>query len=391
MGVDLKPHQKEALEKLANGKILWGGVGVGKSITAVAYYMANEAPKDVYVITTAKKRDDLDWQKEFAKFGVGKAKDATTAGVLHIDSWNNIGRYNDIKGCFFIFDEQRVVGAGAWVKFFLHIAQNNRWIILSATPGDTWMDYIPIFIANGYYRNRTEFKNEHVIYKPYSKFPKVDRYVGVGRLLRLRNEILVEMPYVRHTIRHLEEVPVTYPKATYDSTEKSRWNHYLDQPLKNVSEMFIVLRKIVNSDPSRLNAVRLLLQKHPRLIVFYNFDYELEALRTLADVEIAEWNGHKHQPIPEGPSWVYLVQYTAGAEGWNCTDTDAMVFYSLPYSYKAWHQAHGRIDRLNTPYTNLYYYTLMSEAWLDNAIFKALRGKKNFNESATKLWQNGTN
>lgn len=376
----LYPHQEEAVEKMHNGSILWGGVGTGKTITSLAYYMKNEAPKDIYVITTAKKRDSLDWLREGAMFGIGLERGPQT-GALHIDSWNNIGKYTEVRDAFFIFDEQRLVGAGAWSKSFIRIAKANRWVLLSATPGDTWLDYIPVFVANGFYKNRTEFKREHVIYRPNVRFPQVDRYVGVNKLVRHRNSILVEMPYIRHTTRVGKDVHVEYNKDLFDKVVKQRWHVYENRPLKDVSEMFHAMRKVVNSDPSRIEALRDLLVSHPKVIVFYNFDYELEALRSLGStLSIAEWNGHKHQEIPETDSWLYLVQYVAGAEGWNCTATDAMVFYSMTYSYKNWQQAHGRIDRLNTPFSTLHYYTLMSNSPIDRAIAKSLREKRNFNE-----------
>jgi hypothetical protein len=385
MPVELFPHQKRAVEQLSNGKILWGGVGTGKSLTAVAYYMEREAPKDVYVITTAKKRDDLDWEAEFAKFGVGTTEDGTTAGILRVDSWNNIGNYKDVKGAFFIFDEQRVVGAGNWSAAFIKLAKNNSWILLSATPGDTWMDYIPVFVANGFYKNRTEFKDEHVIFARYSKFPKVEKYISVGKLIRHRNALLVHMPYPRHTTRHLRDVRVEHDKETYNTIMARRWNPFENAPVKDVAELFRLMRRVAYSDPSRLLAVRELMKKHPRLIIFYNFDYELESLRTLSDsVLVAEWNGHKHEEVPDAERWVYLVQYVAGAEGWNCVSTDAMIFHSLTYSYKNWHQAHGRIDRLNTPFKDLNYYTLKSDAMIDMMVAKSLSEKKNFNESVFK-------
>lgn len=383
--MELYPHQEEAVKKLHNGSILWGGVGTGKSITAVAYYLRNEAPRDVYVITTAKKRDSLDWVREFASAAVGEvARDLgdQKVGKLVVDSWNNIGKYVNVYGAFFIFDEQRLVGSGAWTKSFLKLAKRNHWILLSATPGDTWMDYVPVFVANGFYKNRTEFKREHVIYNPYSKFPKIDRYIGVSRLLKLRDSILVEMPYTRHTVRVTKDVECNFDKQAVLKVLRDRWHVYEDRPLRDIAELFLVTRKLVNSDGSRLESIVTLLDYHPRLIVFYNFDYELEILRRLGDfVPLAEWNGHKHEEIPTGDAWVYLVQYAAGSEGWNCITTDTVVFYSLTYSYKQWHQAHGRIDRLNTQYQILNYYVLKSRSWIDQAVWRALMGKKSFNEA----------
>lgn len=386
--LELQPHQAAAQRQLENGNILWGAVGTGKSRVAVKYYEEKEKDRDVYVITTAKKRDSKDWEGEFARIGVGKEPDATVHGVLSVDSWNNLHKYKDVKGAFFIFDEQRLVGSGAWVRAFQKIAKNNNWLLLSATPGDTWMDYIPVFVGNGFYRNRTQFIREHVVYAPYTKFPKVLRYTGVNKLVRLRNQILVHMPYAKETVRHSKTVFVDYDQEKMDLIIKKRWHIYEDRPLRDIAEMFAVGRKLVNTDPSRLKALKSLLKAHPRLIVFYNHNPELEILRTLERVTtVAEWNGHKHEDIPDEESWVYLVQYAAGSEGWNCTETNAMVDFSLTYSYKYWEQGHGRIDRMNTPFRDLYYYTFRSRSPIDNSIWNALKQKRNFNISGFDVSQ----
>lgn len=382
---ELRPHQVEALKEMADGKILWGGVGSGKSKVAAAYYLQEHSDQDVYVITTAKKRDSKDWEGEFARIVVGKEKSATLHGVLTVDSWNNIDKYRQVKNAFFIFDEQRLVGSGTWVKAFLAIAKSNQWILLSATPGDTWLDYIPVMVANGFYKNRTEFKREHVVYKPFSKFPKVDRYVGVGRLQRLRNQILVHMRYEKQTVRHEKTVIVKHNERMLKEVLQKRWHLFQDRPIKDISELFGVLRRIVNAHPSRVYAIKDLLEKHPKIVVFYNFNYELDALKRMGDdlkytlgIEYAEWNGWRHEEIPTSDSWLYFVQYVAGSEGWNCVETDTIVFYSLTYSYKMWEQAHGRIDRLNTPFMDLYYYIFRSKSVIDTAIWRALKAKKNF-------------
>ena len=378
---ELMKHQKDALQHMGNGKVLWGGVGTGKSMTALAYYEQNEAPKDIIVITTAKKRDSLDWLKEAAAFGISTDPEATVAGTILVESWNNIGKFTDFEGYFFIFDEQRVVGSGAWVKAFQKIAKKNRWILLSGTPGDTWMDYVPIFVANGYYKNKTAFMREHVVLEPYSKYPKIRHYLNVQKLELLRNEVLVEMPYIRHTTRHMNFVETEYDKEKWDLVYKKRWNPWEDEPIKDVAELFRCMRRVANEHPSKIARVKDIMKMHDRLIIYYNFNYELEMLRTLHhDVEVAEWNGHKKQPLPDSEKWVYLVQYVAGAEGWNCTETNAVVFYSLTYSFKNFEQSQGRIDRLDTSYTDLYYYVLASNLLIDQGIREALNQKKSFNE-----------
>lgn len=378
--VELMPHQQEAVDKLSNGKILWGGVGNGKTLAALSYYTQKDQCGDLYVITTAKKRDLLEWETEAILLGIS-SDEGSLYGKLTVDSWNNIGKYVDVEGSTFIFDEQRLVGTGAWVKSFLKIAKKNAWIMLSATPGDTWLDYAPVFIANGFYRNITEFKAKHVILSPYSKYPKVERYVQTSELVANKNAILVEMPFVKHTTRHLEYTPVEYDEVFFKETARRRWNPFEDRPCDNYVELFRVLRRITTSHPSRLEKVRELVREHKKVIIFYLHNYELDILRTLSDeVTVAEWNGKKKEPIPETDSWVYLVQYTAGAEGWNCISTNVMIFYALTYSYKHFEQSQGRIDRLNTPYKDLYYYVLLAKSWTDSAIFRSLMEKKDFNE-----------
>ena len=399
-GIRLYDYQLSAVKKMKNGCILCGGVGSGKSRTALAYYyiqnggiletdnyelMDDLSLKDLYIITTARKRDTKEWEGELVPFLMSTNKDVNlyTNNVV-VDSWNNIKKYADVSNAFFIFDEQRVVGSGVWVKSFLQISKHNQWILLSATPGDTWTDYIPMFIANGFYKNRSEFIREHVVYKRFSKFLQVDRYLNTGRLIRLRNSILVNMEFKRETVSHHEDVYVSYSKELYRDITRNRWDIWNDKPLENASDYCYALRKVANTDESRLVRVLEILEDHPRAIIFYNFDYELELLKGLCygeDVEVAEWNGHKHQPIPNSKSWVYLVQYNAGAEGWNCIKTDTIIFYSQNYSYKVMVQASGRIDRLNTPYTDLYYYHLKSRSGIDLAISKALKEKKKFNET----------
>lgn len=401
-GIELYDYQIDAVKKMKNGCILCGGVGSGKSRTALAYYyiqqggvinsdeyeIMSDPPKDLYIITTARKRDDLEWDRELLPFLLSRDGGLYSNKVV-IDSWNRIGHYTDIKNAFFIFDEQRVIGNGAWVKAFLKITKANKWILLSATPGDTWQDYIPVFIANGFYKNRTEFKNNHIVYSPISKFPKVDRYLNTRKLVRLRDSILVNMDFRRETVSHHEDVYVEYNVDKYKTASKTRWNPYKNSPMINAAELCYVWRKIVNSDQSRQTAILEIFEKHPKIIIFYNFDYELEILKNIEwgkDAEIAEWNGHKHQPIPENDSWVYLVQYNAGAEGWNCIKTDTIVFFSQNYSYKIMKQASGRIDRLNTPYRDLHFYHLKSRSGIDLAISRALKTKKNFNENKYVKW-----
>lgn len=403
MAVSLYDHQLKAVKKLKNGSILVGGVGSGKSRTAIGWFFKQNHGEfepnyrdmkgsgadfkkipDLYIITTARKRDTMEWEDELAVF-----KMSTNPEINHysnqivVDSWNNIKKYEKIEGACFIFDEQRVVGSGQWAKSFIKLAKKNQWILLSATPGDTWMDYAAVFIANGFYKNFSEFRKRHVVYSRYTSFPKVDHYVECGTLERHRNDILVYMAFRKVAKPHDLIVKCDYDREMYTKIKKKRWNPYKDEPCMNAGELCQVLRRLVNSDKSRCAGVLDVFKRHSKVIIFYNYNYELEILRETLEkggILSREWNGHKHEALPEGEKWAYLVQYTAGAEGWNCIETNCILFYSDTYSFKQSIQAKGRIDRLTTPYPDLYYYHLRSSSSIDVAIFKCLEMKRDFNE-----------
>jgi hypothetical protein len=396
MKFELFDHQKKAINQLKTGSILRGGVGSGKSLTALAYYFTKECggqiaseivpmtkPKDLYVITVANKRDSLDWKREAVRLGISTDRELNPNRVQFIvDSWNNIEKYKEIKNAFFIFDEQKVIGSGSWAKSFIKISKENNWILLTATPGDVWSDYIPVFVANGFFKNRTDFLKRHAVFNNFTPFPKIDRYIHTDILERYKAAILVEMDYVSKANRNVIELSFPYDQSLYNRI-KDRWNPYKDRPIRSASEACYLFRKVVNSDTSRLDGLIRLVKKHEKVIVFYNFDYELEILRNLAymvECPVAEYNGHMHEDIPSTDSWVYLVHYISGSEAWECPSANTIVLYSRTYSYKMTIQAMGRIDRQNSEFLDLFYYFFTSDSPIDKGIKESFQEKKNFNE-----------
>ena len=376
MEFKLFPHQEQALEKLKVGSILNGGVGSGKTLTSLSFYKQHFSHLDLYVITTAKNRDTGDWHKEAEMVGVT---------IKEVDSWNNIVNYLGVEGSFFIFDEQRAIGYSTWGKTFIKISKRNPWIMLTATPGDVWMDYLTVFIANGFYKNKTDFVEQHVEYDPWVTYPKVKKYHNESKLMRNRRQILVPMVYKKVTERKRQLIYSEYNTDNYHKIMKERWNIFEDKPIENASELLQIIRKTVATDPDRKLNAKIMMDAHDRLIIFYNYNYERDVLIEIAEElgkEYFEWNGHAHEDIPDQEQWLYFVQYTAGAEGWNCISTNVIMFYSVNYSFRYMEQAEGRIDRINTPYNVLEYYYLTSHSQIEKDILSTVNRKKNFNASA---------
>lgn len=404
MTVTYRPEQIQAVRQLQNGSILAGGVGSGKTLTSLAWYLTSvcnaasfkkggslakkkvKGSPTLYVITTAKKRDSLEWEEEAARLGLSTDPACSfTGSSIVVDSWNNIGKYSDREHAVFFFDEQRASGSGRWVKEFLKITRKNTWLLLSATPGDVWMDYLPVFMAHGFFRTRTEFMEDHVIFDRFAKYPKVKRYIGEAKLQRLRRSILVEMPVERHTTRERETVYCDYDRDLYKWVVKNRMDPWTEEPLRDAGGVCRILRKVVSDNDWRSEQAKRILSSNERVIVFYNYNYELDRILAVAEslgLPTAQWNGHRHDAIPAEPRWVYICQYTSAAEGWNCTSTDTVLFWSLNYSWRVTEQCEGRIDRLNTPYSRLKYYFLESHSSIDEAVRRSLSSKKVFNERA---------
>lgn len=399
----LYDYQLDAVNRMRNGCILCGSVGSGKSRTALFYYFKEQGgwidkdeytpmnkPKDLYIITPAKKRDSKEWLGELANFALYPDEKGLTrfGNKIVVDSWNNLPKYKDVENAFFLLDEQRLVSYGSWTKTFLQIAKVNNWILLSATPADSFSDLLPVFLANGFYKNKTEFNREHVVFSRYAKFPKIEKYVNTRKLDRLRDRIMVDMDYKHDIQKFNENVYCSYDVGKYKEAIRTRWNPYKEQPIQDAGGLCYVLRRIVNEDQSRQVKLLEIIEDHPKVLIFYNFDYERDILLNLAyppGTEVAEWSGHRHQPAPVGKKWVYICQYNA-CEGWELTSTNCVVFYSQNYSYKVVTQAAGRVDRLNTPYNELFYFHLKSRSGIDLAISRALHEKRKFNERRWCKW-----
>jgi len=384
-----------------NGCVLVGGTGSGKSRTSLAYMYLNELKgtlqinregrwsppkikKDLYIITTARKRDSHDWDKEMLPFRLSTDISLSEGKIkVVVDSWNCIQKYVNVYGALFIFDEQKTTSGKKWSKAFIKIAKKNRWIMLSATPADNYNDLVSLFIANGYFKNKTEFNMRHVVFKPYMKYPVVDHYIGTGTLNYYRRQMYVIMDSQRKIHRESQIIRCNYSKENYKTIWKKRWNYFDNEPIEESGKLCYLLRRVVNEDEDRINHLIDILKEHPTAIIFYNYSPELELLReTFSKIhyKFTEWNGEKHEEVPQGNKWVYLCQYNSCSEAWNCITTNTMIFYSLNYSYKTTVQASGRIDRSNSPYDILYYYYLSSYSPIDLAIQKALHEKRNFNE-----------
>lgn len=376
MAVTFKDYQKRAINQMHNGCILCGGVGAGKSLTSLGYIDKVYPSGTVYIITPARKRNTGEWFDDIRKNDMDETR-------FVVDSWNNLSKYKDVKDAFFLFDEQKVSGKGTWAKSLIRIAKSNQWILLSATPGDTYDDYATVLIANGFVRNRTTWYDEYCVTKSQPFFHIVD-HKNKDVIDMMIRRIFIKMDYQSDKKRIERVIPIQARSAGEEKeilmTHKAPG---AQMPFTTFAAAIAYVRMNCYDKSKKTEALRKIIEKHKKIIVFYNFlseKLEIERAAIDANVTINFYNGQRHDPIPDTDEWVYGVQYNSGAEAWNCITTNAMVFYSPNYSYKTMEQAHGRIDRVNSPYECLYYYMLLNELNIDNKVMNALSSKKDFNE-----------
>lgn len=381
----LRPAQRDAVDRMHDGCVLLGRTGSGKTMTALGYWLKVHAQQDLYVVTTPAKRDAMEWEGDSAKLGQYLPPE-------RVVSWNKIKDFEYLESAFVVFDEQRVSGSGKWVKSFLKIAKRNDWILLSATPGDVWIDWLPLFIANGFYRTRTQFTDRHVIWDPHTRYPRIKRYIEEDRLERCQEAICVYLASPNPISRMVHDELVSYDSRKYAEVTRKRWNPFEVRPMMDAGELCRVQRRIVLENVCREEALERLLKGHPRALVFYSYNYELEAIKAVCERlgrSYGQRNGHRHDPVPVSKEpWVYIVQYQS-ADAWNCISTNIAILYSLPYSWRQQEQAMGRIDRMNTPFDELHYYRLMTDSTIDNAILACLDRKETFNERVYENAQKG--
>ena len=378
--IKLLKYQEEAIQKLHSGSVLYGATGSGKSLTGLAYYMRCWSHLDLYIITTSKKRNAGEWEEEIAKLGCPPPK--------AIDSWNRLKNYRMVSDAFFLFDEHKVGGHGKWAQSMITIAKKNKWILLTATPGDVWDDYASIFIANEFVKNKTTWNEDFCIFDRISKYPKIIGYQREDVLKNMRDAVLVPMEYQSEKVPIPYVIPykVDHEEEAYVLARRKSLRHPEMRAFRNTSAMFAYMRMNLPDKESKIQALADVLKKEPKAIIFYNFTpekYEIENAARQVNIPFFQYNGQIKDNVPDGDTWVYAVQYTAGAEAWNCITCRTVIFYSMNYSYKVMTQAKGRIDRCNSPFDELHYYYFISPDFeIDQEILNALTRKEKFNEEA---------
>ena len=121
-----------------------------------------------------------------------------------------------------------------------------------------------------------------------------------------------------------------------------------------------------------------------RLIVFYNFTKELEALKAICDASERPYsvvNGSVKDlsAYDQKNDSVTFLQYQAGAMGLNLQKACRMVFFTLPLSSELYEQAKKRIHRIGQN-NHCFYYQLICKGSVEERILKTLEMRKDFTE-----------
>ena len=106
----------------------------------------------------------------------------------------------------------------------------------------------------------------HVIFNRFVKYPKVEAYIDTWKLTENRQKILVHMHYEKKTKHVIKLMYASYDESLYKFVSEKRWNVYTDKPIKNISELCYVWRKIVNDDKSREDIIGRIIEEKRKVI-----------------------------------------------------------------------------------------------------------------------------
>ena len=412
-------------EKYEDSKALFMQMGTGKTFVSMAFFEKSERAK-LLVVCLATKVDD--WNRdltdelgldEVVSLNKGTKKnrelmeDAQYLVISFESSWRldkELVAWVDDDTYIIVDESHKIKNPSSKVGKFMRKlgAKTDYKTILTGTPqSNGYIDYYNQFHFLGYLdMNQTNFKKRYAITQmmQYGAGPIFQEIIGYRNTEELDEMIHNHSVFYDRKLDDEElpdEIPVYFPSyPKYRKISNDKVYEFKDGTLEIYDTLgagVMLQRQLASGyiskggntevlDKSKLDWMRDFLEGYDeRVVVFYNYNAELEQLKQLLerlDRPYSEYNGHRKdlRAFQESSEGVVLANYGSASTGINdFVIASTMVMYSLTTSYIDFEQAKKRIDRIGQTKKPLFYFLIM-KGTIDARVYHSLQEGKDFDE-----------
>lgn len=415
--ITLFDYQKEAIENYKEKSFNLSDTGVGKTVMALGSFIESKCKK-LLVICLAPKVVD------FAEDGVlmnvditplnrgsKKNKELLAESDKVAISFESVWRIPEFlkwvdEDTFIIIDESHKVAntSSKVTKYVMKLSKKAKYTYLcTATPisNGKYEQYYPQLKMLGVYNGTKKeyynmFVDERMTRMGGSQFMQITGYRNIDLLENMVNQCSVnykrDKPYLPEDYVYKTKKPAMFNKLKKNRMYKTDNGEVIE--LDNSSKLFNALRcvshgfllginKQVSKEPfERLQAI-LETHNNERVVIFYNYNIELEMLKQLLSKlkrPTSEYNGARKdlKEFKGKYNGVVLAHYKSASTGINdFVISNVMVFNSLPLSSIELTQSKGRIDRQGQGKKPMYYF-IIPDTPVEKKIFEQITNGKDF-------------
>lgn len=428
--IKLYPHQKDVLEQTTqfNRVAYYLDMGLGKTYCGSEKMINLDRPVNLVICQKSKVKDwvehfknnydcivdDITSKKGMSHFFEMKWQSENIVpieqivpiiGIINYDLAFRRAELGKLTDFTLMLDESSLIQHKTTQrsKFVLNKLKPKNVILLSGTP------------SSGKYENLwTQCKllgydiSEELFLKQYVNFKNIDTDVGIKKIVDKDNpyknfeRLKRKLADFGAVFMKTEEV-MDLPEQNFIIKKSSKSKVYTKFMKKSIVEFDGVtlvgdtrLTKRLYSrqlcgmyNEERYSMIKELLEStNDRMVIFYNFNAELEQLKVICeelDKPISQVNGSVKDldNFENIDNTVLLVQYQAGAMGLNLQKANKIIYFSLTESSDLFEQSKKRIHRIGTTQP-CFYYILMCENSVEEDIYKSLLLKQDYNDALFK-------
>ena len=415
MKIELLPHQKKAIQRTENFNRVayYHDMGLGKTFTGSEKLMSYKTHKKLIICQKSKLPD---WIEHMNKYYSDIVYDLSDKDQFYryIVSHNSIGVINydlvfrrpdiaKLHDFSLLLDESSLIqnSKAKRTKFILKLNPDGI-VLLSGTPvGGKYENLYSQLKLLGIKMTNSEYWSRFIKYRIecYSGFPcKIPYgYKNVDELISLLNshgadflksDEVIDLPeqvfyHIDHGISNKYYDDILRDKYTVIDGKE----FIADNPLKRLLYLRICCGAY---NAERLNRFSDLLESTDnRIVVFYNFNAELDAIIKVCDKPYSIVNGQNKNidNFVNHDNGVVFVQYQSGAMGLNLQKANIIIYYSLPLSSELYEQSKKRIHRIGQKST-CFYYIMRCKKSVEEHIEKTLNMRRDYTDRLFEQYEN---